>query len=192
MTGRILIGVLIVAVLGFGAHYLTTQQHMREAKAALLAGQNAGKQRNYTEALAQFKKSVAAYPTMPAYLGLAAAHIKLSHYYDAVLACTDGMALAEKMHEDQKIIIQFHYFRGRAYSGQKKYQKCADDLAYCATIDYSMPDMAPNLYNAYAWLLATCPDAKVQNGALAVEYAEKATNLTSRRDPALLDTLAAA
>jgi len=53
------------------------------------------------------------------------------------------------------------------------------------------PD-SPLALNGLAWLLATCPDATVRNGPEAVRLAEQACVVTSRRNPELLDTLAAA
>lgn len=53
------------------------------------------------------------------------------------------------------------------------------------------PDYVEVLNNL-AWLLATYPDAQFRNGVEAVKLAEKACELTSRKQPALLGTLAAA
>jgi serine/threonine protein kinase/tetratricopeptide (TPR) repeat protein len=50
----------------------------------------------------------------------------------------------------------------------------------------------PQELNGAAWLLATCEDAAVRDGPLAVTYAAKAVAATSRKDPGILDTLAAA
>jgi tetratricopeptide (TPR) repeat protein len=46
--------------------------------------------------------------------------------------------------------------------------------------------------NAMAWLLATCPDESVRNGAEAVRLAEAVCDRTGHDEPAYLDTLAAA
>ena len=43
-----------------------------------------------------------------------------------------------------------------------------------------------------AWLLATSPSAPLRNGAEAISLATRAADLTGGRDPAVLDTLAAA
>jgi hypothetical protein len=43
-----------------------------------------------------------------------------------------------------------------------------------------------------AWLLATNPNASVRNGPEAVELAQRAVKLSEGREPAILDTLAAA
>jgi len=53
------------------------------------------------------------------------------------------------------------------------------------------PDWAEPL-NLQAWALATSGEDKVRNGAEAVRLAEKAAGLTSRQQPAILNTLAAA
>jgi tetratricopeptide (TPR) repeat protein len=51
---------------------------------------------------------------------------------------------------------------------------------------------SPLVLNELAWLLATYPDATVRNGPEAVRLAEHACAVTGRRNPELLDTLAAA
>jgi len=43
-----------------------------------------------------------------------------------------------------------------------------------------------------AWLLATYPDSNSRDGTEAVRLAERACDVTQRKIPALLDTLAAA
>jgi len=53
------------------------------------------------------------------------------------------------------------------------------------------PDWAEPL-NAAAWTLATSDNDRARNGAEAVRLAEKAADLTSRQQPAMLNTLAAA
>jgi len=50
----------------------------------------------------------------------------------------------------------------------------------------------PYLLNNLAWVLATCPDASIRDGARAVQLAQQAEQLSGGKDPALLGTLAAA
>src|SRR4029079_13455096 len=45
--------------------------------------------------------------------------------------------------------------------------------------------------NRAGWLLATAPDAGIRSGAAALSFAERAVDLTRRRDVTSLDTLAA-
>ena len=50
----------------------------------------------------------------------------------------------------------------------------------------------PVLHNNKSWLLATCPDAEIRNGKLAVEHGRKACELSDWAFPEYVDTLAAA
>jgi protein O-mannosyl-transferase len=72
-----------------------------------------------------------------------------------------------------------------------KQQKPEKALTYYRTA-LELNPASPSVLNNIAWLLATCPDAKVRNGHEAVRYAERACELTQRSVPVLLGTLAAA
>jgi len=61
---------------------------------------------------------------------------------------------------------------------------------YCEVL-VSRPDL-PEALNNVAWLLATCADATVRNGAEAVRLAERAYRLSGNAQPRELGTLAAA
>jgi Flp pilus assembly protein TadD len=50
----------------------------------------------------------------------------------------------------------------------------------------------PFALNNLAWVLATCPDPKVRNGARAIELAQNAYQLSGGKEPHVLQTLAAA
>jgi tetratricopeptide (TPR) repeat protein len=66
-----------------------------------------------------------------------------------------------------------------------------DGLQRLREIAAKAPD-SPRMLDELAWLLATYPDSKSRDGTEAVRLAERACDLTERRVPALLDTLAAA
>jgi Flp pilus assembly protein TadD len=56
-------------------------------------------------------------------------------------------------------------------------------------------ETSPNYTEALkqaAWVMATHPEPSVRNGGDAVKFAERAAGITARKDPAVLDTLAAA
>lgn len=78
--------------------------------------------------------------------------------------------------------------RGSAYEDKKEYQKAIEDFTRAAQIDPNLP----HGFNNLAWLLATCPDAKLRDGKKAIEFAVKACQLTGYKDAIKLDTLAAA
>jgi tetratricopeptide (TPR) repeat protein len=50
----------------------------------------------------------------------------------------------------------------------------------------------PKVWNARAWVLATCPDSQFRNGAKAVQDAKHACELSQEKDSYIVDTLAAA
>jgi tetratricopeptide (TPR) repeat protein len=66
-----------------------------------------------------------------------------------------------------------------------------DGLQRLREIAANAPD-SPLMLDELAWLLATYPDWRSRDGAEAVRLAEHACDLTERKIPALLDTLAAA
>ena len=69
--------------------------------------------------------------------------------------------------------------------------KMPDGLQRLRDIAANAPD-SPRMLDELAWLLATYPDSNVRDGAEAVRLAERACELTNRRDAALVVTLAAA
>jgi tetratricopeptide (TPR) repeat protein len=76
--------------------------------------------------------------------------------------------------------------RGQLYADMGMYGPAMKDLAGAAAV---FPETA-EYANALAWLLATCPDPKIQNGTEAERFALKA--VTIDRNAQNLDTLAAA
>ena len=66
-----------------------------------------------------------------------------------------------------------------------------DGLQRLREIAANAPD-SPRMLDELAWLLATYPDSKSRDGTEAVRLAKHACELTERKIPALLDTLAAA
>ncbi|MGJ5816652.1 tetratricopeptide repeat protein [Paludibaculum fermentans] len=77
---------------------------------------------------------------------------------------------------------------GGVYLMQKDYRGAVSTLREAMRLE---PGRLPVLGNL-AWLLATCPDKSARNGVEAVTLAEKATQLSQRKDPILLDGLGAA
>jgi tetratricopeptide (TPR) repeat protein len=71
---------------------------------------------------------------------------------------------------------------------QKEYAKAVADYREVIRLDPKDADA----YDSLAWLLATCPDDKVRDGAKAVEYAATACELTDTQSAYFVATLAAA
>jgi tetratricopeptide (TPR) repeat protein len=78
--------------------------------------------------------------------------------------------------------------RGSIYEKRKQYDKARADYEKACQTDAQDPDPR----NALAWLLATCPEERIRNGALALMHARRACELSNNEDHAFLDTLAAA
>ena len=82
--------------------------------------------------------------------------------------------------------VWVRFNRGQLFAEMGLYQPAIEDLHMAAT---SSPKTAVYA-NALAWLLATCPDAKIHDGKEAVSFALKAVSID--RNAQYLDTLAAA
>jgi len=75
---------------------------------------------------------------------------------------------------------------GLAYSQQNKYDLVVDSYKKAIKLD---PNSADN-FNNLAWILAVAEDAKINNPAEAIVYAQRACELTKFNAPGFLDTLA--
>ena len=78
--------------------------------------------------------------------------------------------------------------RGDTYQGLGMWEQAAEDLRHANQLD----KMSSRAYQAAAWLMATCPEARFRQADLAVQAAEHAIQLAGTRDQRCLDTLAAA
>jgi tetratricopeptide (TPR) repeat protein len=81
-------------------------------------------------------------------------------------------------------------YRGRAEAWSRNGDFKTAIAAYDKAIELDPTD--PVSWNDRAWLEATCPDATIRNGKLAVEHATKACEVTGWKKFDMLDTLAAA
>ena len=111
-----------------------------------------------------------------------------------------GIALLQKGRVDEAILhlqnaeeldhkkTQTYYNLGAAFYMQGRISEALAQWRAGLRVD---PDDLPLLGQA-AWVLATNPKASVRNGDEAVELAARAVKLSGGKDPATLDTLAAA
>src|SRR5262249_13202485 len=81
-----------------------------------------------------------------------------------------------------------YFNRANAYRANREYAKAAADWREAISLDAKDADALDSL----AWLLATCPDGRVRDGARAVDYAGRALELTDGKSASCLATLAAA
>jgi tetratricopeptide (TPR) repeat protein len=81
-----------------------------------------------------------------------------------------------------------HFNAGLAFLRARRMDDAKTQLNEASRLRPDWPDPLA----AEAWALATSPDDQARNGPEAVKLAEKAADLTGRRQPAILNTLAAA
>jgi Flp pilus assembly protein TadD len=108
------------------------------------------------------------------------------------MAQTGDLATAVR-HRGYALMLQPDAEQARAQLHQivLSLAKAPDGLQRLRDIAANAPD-SPRMLDELAWLLATYPDSSARDGAEAVHLAERACELTDRRIPTLLATLAAA
>jgi tetratricopeptide (TPR) repeat protein len=136
----------------------------------------------YSEALADFTKVAELDPkNAKAYLYRAHVHLHLKDAGHAAADCTAAL----RLHPDE---AEAYLCRGNAHNTLKKYAEARDDFRAAA----KLAPASAVAHNAVAWLLATCPDSAVRDGAKAVEAGTRACELSAWGHAHILDTLAAA
>lgn len=81
-----------------------------------------------------------------------------------------------------------HSGRGSALVGKGRCAAAIASFEKALAIDAQLP----TALNSWAWLLATCPDAKFRDGPKAIELARQACEQTDWKSASSIDTLAAA
>ena len=82
----------------------------------------------------------------------------------------------------------YYYDRALLWKHNGDYESAVADL----TRALELQPEHPRLLNELAWILSTCGADQIRNGRRSVELAQKAVEITKRKNPQCLDTLAAA
>jgi Flp pilus assembly protein TadD len=172
------------------------------------------RQKKYAEAGAEFGEALRLNANdSNAHIGLGHALVNQGKYAEAETEYSKALALrpddaeikqalvgATLKAEGEKALVHFyealklqptpelHVQIAAILTIQGKFQ---DAVAHYLAALQLKPD-SPDVLNNLAWLLTTCPDTHVRNGALAVQYAEHACDLTHYRETTMVGTLAAA
>jgi tetratricopeptide (TPR) repeat protein len=134
------------------------------------------------EAIEYFQKAVFIRPKyVAAHFNLGIALFQTGRGTEAVLHFQDAL-------KTQPDFVDAHYNLAIALSAQGRLREA--ETAFRDVLKFQ-PDHLDAL-DHLAWMLATCPDTSIRNGASAVELAAHAAQLTGGSEPAVLDTLAAA
>ncbi len=133
-------------------------------------------------AMEQYRQVVTLEPTHAiAHYNLASNLVALNQIEEAIM---HYQAAVESGGAPPGVLIEL----GRVLISDRRYLEASITLEKAVARN---PD-SPDAINALAWLLATCPQAEVRDGAMAVELAQRLCNIVGRDNPAALDTLAVA
>ena len=108
-------------------------------------------------------------------------HIKSGDYNAAMEAFSELIQLEPNN-------PSYYYERALLWKHNGDYESAVADL----TRALELQPEHPRLLNELAWILSTCGADQIRNGRRSVELAQKAVEITKRKNPQCLDTLAAA
>jgi len=134
------------------------------------------------EALPRLRRAVQLNPQEAAnQYNLGLALLRKSSFDEAIAQFRKALALYPRD-------AQTHNDLGVALSLKRRFDEAVAQFREAMAADPQFAQAQSNL----AWLLATCPQATVRNGAEALKLAAKAVDLSHGNDPRMLDSLAAA
>lgn len=152
------------------------------AKACYALGAALVRQRRLDEAIQKFQTALQLQPDfVEAHYNLGLLLVTQKRETEAIEHFQRAVVLQPQFAEAQYRVALIWQGRGRFAEAIEQYER-----AISANAEHS------SSHNNLAWILATCPDEKLRDGARAVTHARRANELTGRADAAALDTLAVA
>jgi tetratricopeptide (TPR) repeat protein len=141
----------------------------------------------YDEAIADFTKALSRGNEYRALVTRGKCYAESGRYDEALLDYTEAIRL------NPEHAVSAHNERGSLHETRGNYEQAAHDYREAIRLD-PIPWFYPQLdpCNNLAWLLATCPQARIRDGAEGIKYATKACEAAGWTSPAYLETLAAA
>ncbi len=134
------------------------------------------------EAISYFDQAIKTDPEFaPAYHDRGVAYQRLGEIRKAVRDFDEALRLSDQN-------VSAYYNRGVCYTITKVYKRAIAD--YEKAVELAPED--PRAYNNLAWIYSASEDMKFRDPKLAVEYAEKAVELSGESNAAFMDTLAQA
>ncbi len=180
----IALAVLVVAGLCYSVSVaLTRKQAVGHARTADIHYRS----QEYDRAITEVSRAIDLAPQPKYYLLRGICYTKNTQRHEAYRDFSTALAMA-RTQQDTEVEAVALCLMGRIEDQRGRH---ADARARFEQALRLAPGEARNL-NCLAWLLATCPQADLRDGARAVTYATKACAATQWQRPAYLDTLAAA
>jgi spermidine synthase len=141
-----------------------------------------GMQKKYDEAIKHLTKVLQLDPNYPdAHNRMGVALISTGRSKEAIEYFNEALRTSPNQPEAYANI-------GLAYAQLENYGPAIQNLTKAVELKPNRTD----ILNALAWILATIGEVSIRDANKAVEYAQRACELTKYKEPALLDTLAAA
>jgi tetratricopeptide (TPR) repeat protein len=186
LRGFISLGLLLLFVCGlcliFGISSAVTSTGKSRSKRYFQRGNAYVRKGDYDKAIDDYNEAIHLDPKYArAYCNRGVAYDLKGEHENALADYSEAIRLAPDFAEA-------YFFRGSYYRKRGNYDNAVADYTQAIRLKTKFAEA----YNNLAWVLATCPDANVRNGAKAVEYATEACELSGWKSPADLDTLAAA
>jgi tetratricopeptide (TPR) repeat protein len=146
------------------------------------AGAVLGLDGKYEEAVGRLREALRLAPDVPgAFLPLTTCLARLGKMPELVEAGRDGLRV-------NPFDVDLHLAVATAYASLGD---LTNEVAQLRVVNALKPDQVEVLNNL-AWILASTSNESIRSGSEAVELAQRACELTQRREPVLLGTLAAA
>lgn len=140
------------------------------------------RQGRFDEAELTLRQAIASEPDT------ASAHDNLALIVFGKGNAAEAMRLWQRAIELDPLSLEAHSNLAGAMLMSGRHADAVAHLREAHRIDGTRPQVLSNL----AWVLATCPDAAVRNGAEAVDFAKRAVELTKGADAIALDVLGSA
>jgi protein O-mannosyl-transferase len=133
-------------------------------------------------AIVEYKKAVQLAPDYSnAHSSLGAALLKKGEVDEAIAQCREALSIEPEYAGVHSILGNALVRKGKVAEAVPHYERSLEIAPQSATT-----------LNDLAWVLSTCSDGLLRNGARAIELAKKAVELSERKNPIFLRTLAAA
>jgi tetratricopeptide (TPR) repeat protein len=174
---------------GWGSSW--TEPHSAEEKTSrdlLQRLETALHARDWTAVARVFDEAERILPTSPEIPFARGTIAMIRHHYEEAVA-NFNRALSLLPRQNSAVMASsIYYARSYANALLGAYQVSRADLERAISLNKNNPAA----HNAYAWLLATCPEASIRDGKRALEFARAANRETRNQNSSFVDTLAAA